>query len=154
MTGNPPPDLPGGPTAWIRDIGQALWFQARKVLLLGSFGLLLLVLGLVPVLGSAVALVGGAALGTLTVFLDILEPSLERAGRPGMSERASPCIGAPLPSCFTLAATCLVLNGIPLLSLLSVPVCVAAGTLFYCERCRGHLIAPGNAAASAAGRGA
>lgn len=136
VTGSAPPEGASGPSTWLGDMGRALWFQGKKLLLLGTCGVLLLGFGLVPILGTVVGVVGGLGLGTLTVFLDILEPPLERAGRPGMRARIA-IFRRTMPASLALSATCLALIGVPLLSLVSVPVCITAGTLFYCERVRG-----------------
>lgn len=114
------------------DIGRALSFELKKLLLLVGLGLPLLLLNLVPVAGQVLATVGGVALGVTIACLDFFDSSLERRrlrfrAKLGVIRRHAPAsIGFGLVA-FGLAA-------IPLLNLLAIPLCVTAGTLFMIER--------------------
>ena len=101
-------------------------------MLLAGLGIPLLLLNLLPGVGSAIASGGGMALAALLVGLDFLDPSLERRrlrfrGKLGAIARS-------LPSSGTFCLSCLWLVSIPLLNLVTVPLCIVAGTLFCCDR--------------------
>lgn len=117
--------------AVLYDIGRALSFELKKLLLLLGIGLPLLLLNLVPVAGQALATVGGVALGLTIACLDFFDAPLERRrlrfrAKLGLIRRHAPAsVG------FGLVA--FALSAIPLLNLLAIPLCVTAGTLFMIE---------------------
>lgn len=115
-----------------QDIGRAIGFQLKKLLLAIGLGLPLFLLNLLPGLGSAIASVAGVALAALLVGLDFLDPSLERR-RLGFRSKLG-MIARSLPSSATFCLSCLWLISIPLLNLVTVPLCIVAGTLFCCDR--------------------
>ena len=116
----------------LQDIWRALTFQVKKLLLLIVFGLPFLVLNFVPPLGTTIASVGGVALAALLVGLDFLDAPLER--RRLSFRRKLGVFARSLPASATFSWACLVLVSVPFVSLLAVPLCVTAGTLFCCDR--------------------
>lgn len=116
----------------VRDIGRALLFEVKKLVLALFVGIFLLLLNLVPGIGTLVATVGGIALTALIVCLDFLDASLERR-RLRFREKLGLVFKA-LPASGSFSLVCLGLVSIPLLNLLTIPVCVASGTLFFCDR--------------------
>ncbi|MEP1061611.1 EI24 domain-containing protein [Stenomitos frigidus AS-A4] len=116
----------------VQDIWRAITFQLKKLLLTLVLGLPLLVLNFLPPVGTAIASVGGVALAALLVGLDFLDAPLER--RRLSFRRKLGVFGRSLPASATFSWSCLVLVSIPFVSLLAVPICVAAGTLFCCDR--------------------
>jgi len=116
----------------LRDIWRALTFQFKKLLLAGTVAVALLFIGFVPILGSGVASVGWVVLAALLVGLDFLDPTLERR-RLSFRTKLGLFIRT-LPGSLSFSLVCLGLVSIPLLNLLAVPLCVAAGTLFGCDR--------------------
>jgi CysZ protein len=119
-----------------RDLGRALAFEAKKLLLVVGVGLPLLLLNVVPGLGSAVAAAGGLALGATIACLDFFDPPLERRqlsfrAKLGYARRA-------LPGSAGFGLTCAAMLSVPFLNLLLVPLCIAAGTLFFCDRAGEH----------------
>jgi CysZ protein len=116
----------------LQDIWRAITFQLKKLLLLIVFGLPFLVLNFVPPIGTTIASVGGVALAALLVGLDFLDAPLER--RRLSFRRKLGVFARSLPASATFSWACLVLVSIPFVSLLAVPICVAAGTLFCCDR--------------------
>lgn len=128
------PEPPAG-RGRLRGIGRSISFEAKKLLLVVGIGLPLLVLNVVPLLGSAVAGVGGLCLAATIACLDFFDPPLERRGfgfrdELGYARRA-------LPGSAGFGLVCALLLGVPFLNLLLVPLCVAAGTLFVCDRTAG-----------------
>ena len=115
-----------------QDIGRAIGFQLKKLLLAIGLGLPLFLLNLVPGVGSAIASVAGVALAALLVGLDFLDPSLERR-RLGFRSKLA-VIARSLPTSATFCLSCLWLVSLPLLNLVTVPLCIVAGTLFCCDR--------------------
>ncbi len=115
-----------------QDIWRALTFQLKKLLLTIAIGLPLFLLNVFPPLGTTIASVGGVALASLLVGLDFLDAPLER--RRFSFRQKLGILGRSLPASATFSWVCLLLVSIPLISLLAVPVCVAAGTLFCCDR--------------------
>ncbi len=116
----------------MEDIGRAIGFQLKKLVLLAGLGIPLLLLNLVPGLGSAIASGSGLALAALLVGLDFLDPSLERRRLSFRSKLGA--LARSLPSSATFCLSCLWLVSIPLLNLVTVPLCIVAGTLFCCDR--------------------
>ncbi len=114
-----------------RDLGRAIAFELKKLLLALSLGLPIFLLHLIPGAGSVLALLGGLAVGATLACLDFFDPPLERRG---LSFRAKlGFIRRHLPASAGFGLVCLGLVSLPLLNLLTVPVCVAAGTIFFCE---------------------
>ncbi len=116
----------------VRDISRALLFELKKLVLAVGVGLLLLMLNLVPGIGTLAAAVGGITLAALIVCLDFLDAPLERR-RLHFRDKIGLVLGC-LPASASFSFVCLGLVSIPLLNLLTIPLCVASGTLFFCDR--------------------
>ncbi len=116
----------------LRDVGAALAFEIKKLLLFVGLGALLLLLGLVPVLGPPAAMVGWFALGATIICLDFFDSSLARRRLRFRAKLG--LIRRHLPATAGFGLLCLGLVSIPFLNLFAIPLCVAAGTLFFCER--------------------
>lgn len=129
--GQPPKQADGLPSA-LRDLSRALAFELRKLLLVLAIGAGLLLLGLIPVAGQLLATAGWVALGATIACLDFFDYPLERRL---LSFRAKlGVIWRSLPASAGFGLACLGLVSIPFVNLLSIPLCVAAGTLFFCDR--------------------
>lgn len=116
----------------VRDVGRALGFELKKLALLAGAGLLFLLLNLLPGLGTGLGAIEGVATAALLTAMDFLDAPLERR-RLQFRRKLTLVLGnAPVMTSFSLV--CLFLMGIPLLNLVMVPVCVAAGTLLFCDR--------------------
>jgi CysZ protein len=126
--------LPAPPAArgTLRNLGRALAFEGKKLLLVAGVGLPLLLVGLVPGVGSAVAAAGGLAMAAVVACLDFLDPPLERRGYGFRAELGY--VRRTLPGSAGFGVACALLLGVPFLNLLLVPLCVAAGTVFFCDR--------------------
>ncbi len=130
--GQPLPEQTAGLSAALRDLGRALAFELRKLLLVVVIGALLLLLNLIPVAGQVLTTVGWIALGATITCLDFFDYPLERRL---LSFRAKlGVIRRSLPASAGFGLVCLALVSIPFVNLLSIPLCVAAGTLFFCDR--------------------
>lgn len=115
-----------------QEIGRALLYELKKLMLTIGLGVPLLFCHLLPGLGTLIATGGGIALAATIVCLDFLDSALER--RRLRFRQKLGLIGRSLPASAGFGLVCLGLVSIPLLNLLAIPVCVAAGTLFDCER--------------------
>src|SRR5215218_62854 len=130
--GQPLPQQAAGLPAALRDLGRALAFELRKLLLVLAIGALLLLLNLIPVAGQLLSTVGWIALGATITCLDFFDYPLERRLLSFRSKLA--VIRRSLPASAGFGLVCLALVSIPFVNLLSIPLCVAAGTLFFCDR--------------------
>ena len=132
LSGQPLPEDSGGLNTALRDLGRALAFELKKLLLILAIGLGLLLLNLIPVAGQALAVVGGVALGATITCLDFFDYPLERR-RLGFRQKLR-LIRRSMPASAGFGLGCFWLVSIPFVNLLSIPLCVAAGTLFFCDR--------------------
>ncbi|WP_341731614.1 EI24 domain-containing protein [Microcoleus sp. EPA2] len=130
--GQLPAEAPMSLTSIFQDIKRAIAFEFRKLQILLSFGIPLLVLNFIPGVGSILGSLGGVALGATLVCLDFLDAPLERRRRP-FKEKLEILRGS-LPASGSFGLVCFGLVSIPLLNLLAIPLCVTAGTLFFCDR--------------------
>jgi CysZ protein len=116
----------------VRDVSRALLFELKKLVLVVGVGLLLLLMNLAPGIGTLAAGSGGIAIAAMIVCLDFLDAPLERR-RLSFREKLGIVLGS-LPASASFSLVCLGLVSIPLLNLLTIPICVASGTLFFCDR--------------------
>ncbi len=116
----------------VRDISRAILFELKKLVLAVGVGLLLLLLNLVPGIGTLMASIGGVTLAAMIVCVDFLDAPLERR-RLRFREKLG-LIFQSLPASASFSLVCLGLISIPLLNLVTIPICVASGTLFFCDR--------------------
>ena len=121
----------------IRDIGRAVLFELKKLVFVAGVGIVLLLLNLAPAIGTLAATIGGFALAGTIVCLDFLDAPLERR-RLRFREKLR-IVWKSLPASASFGLVCLALVSIPLLNLLTIPLCVASGTLFFCDRILPHL---------------
>lgn len=123
----PPPTLAN----IARDFGRAVLFELKKLLLTLVIGLPALLLNLIPGAGSILATIAGIALGATIACLDFFDPPLER--RRLRFRTKLDFVRRHLPASAGFGLICLGLVSIPLFNLLAVPICITAGTLFYCD---------------------
>jgi CysZ protein len=125
-----PPEMGG----FLRDVARSLGYEAKKLSLVVGVGLGLLLLNVVPLAGSGIAAVGGVALAATVAGLDFLDHPLERR-RFGFRQKLG-YLRRGLPGTAGFGLACVALTSVPILNLLAVPLCVAAGALFFCDRTR------------------
>jgi CysZ protein len=115
----------------VQDIRRAILYELKKLVLGLGFGIPLLILGLFPGVGTLIGSVGGLLVTTTLVCLDFLDAPLER--RRLRFRQKLGVIWRSLPASASFGLVCFGLVSIPLINLLAIPLCVAAGTLFVCD---------------------
>jgi CysZ protein len=113
------------------DIGRALAFQLKKLALAAFIGVPLLVLNFFPPVGTLISSTGTILLASVLVSLDFLDPPLERRRLRFRAKLG--LLARTLPASASFSLICLALVSVPFLNLLTVPLCVIAGTLFSCD---------------------
>ncbi|TVQ58710.1 MAG: hypothetical protein EA366_06275 [Spirulina sp. DLM2.Bin59] len=116
----------------VRDLGRAILFEVKKLLLWGAIALLLLLLGFIPGVGPLAISLGWFSLTALITCLDFLDGPSER--RRYQFRRKLALIFQTFPASASFSVVCCFLITIPFLNLLTIPLCVVAGTLFWCDR--------------------
>ncbi|NER97988.1 MAG: hypothetical protein F6J86_29780 [Symploca sp. SIO1B1] len=116
----------------VQDIGRAILFEVKKLLLLLGVGIPLLLLNWLPGIGTFVATVGGIIITATITCLDFFDGPLERR-RLRFRKKLKIVLGA-FPASASFSLVCLGLMSVPVLNLLIIPLCVASGTLFVCDR--------------------
>ncbi len=130
-TGQAPPAEPLTLPGILRDLSRAVLFELKKLLLVLAVGVALLLLNLIPVAGQVLYLIGGIVLGTLIACLDFFDGPLERRRLSFREKLATVRQAAPASIGFGLV--CFGLVSIPFINLVAIPICVTAGTLFFCD---------------------
>jgi CysZ protein len=123
------------PASAAHDIGRALQFELKKLLLTLAIGLPSLLLNFIPVAGTVAATVVALALGATIACLDFFDAPLERRRLSFRAKLGVVRQTLPASASFGLLAAFLV--SIPLLNLLAIPLCVTAGTMLVLEEARG-----------------
>ena len=116
----------------VRDLGRAVLYELKKLVLIASVGIPLLIINLFPGVGTLVSSIGSFILTTTIVCLDFLDSCLER--RRLSFRRKLSIVFKSLPASGSFGLVCLGLISVPLLNLITIPLCVASGTLFICDR--------------------
>jgi CysZ protein len=116
----------------LTDLGRALLFEVKKLILWGTVAAALLVLNFIPAVGTAFVTAGWMILTGLIACLDFLDGPSERR-RLRFRQKVAIALKA-LPASASFSFVCCVLLSVPLLNLLTIPLCVASGTLFWCDR--------------------
>ncbi len=116
----------------IADITRAIQYELKKLVLVVGAGILFLGLNGVPALGTSIAAVEVVGLAALLVGLDFVDGPLERRRLKFRQKLGLLLRNWPLMMGFSLA--CLGLVSVPLVNLVSVPICVMSGTLLFCDR--------------------
>ena len=116
----------------IKDIWRAILFEIKKLVFIGLGGLFLLLLNFFPGIGTIAATIGGITLTNTIVCLDFFDAPLER--RRFRFRKKLGIVWGNLPASGGFGLVCLGLISLPVLNLLTIPICVASGTLFFCDR--------------------
>lgn len=125
------PEAPMSLFGSLRDIWRAILFELKKIGLFLVIGLPILLLNFLPG-GTLIATIGGIALTTSIVCLDFFDGPLER--RKLKFREKLTVVRRSLPASATFGLISQALITIPIVNFLGIPVCVAAGTLFCCDR--------------------
>ena len=114
------------------DLGRAVLYELKKLVLIAAIGLPLLLINFFPGIGTVVSSIGSLALTTTIVCMDFLDSCLER--RRLKFRQKLKVVLKNLPASGSFGFVCLALISIPLVNLVTIPLCVASGTLFICDR--------------------
>lgn len=115
-----------------QDIWRAILFELKKIALWLAIALPLLLLNFIPGLGPPIASLGGILLTATIACLDFLDGPSERR-RFSFRKKLS-LVLKTLPASGSFSVVCWILSSIPLVNLVTIPICVASGTLFWCDR--------------------
>lgn len=115
-----------------QDLGRALLFEFKKLGLIVLVGIPLSILNFFPGVGTLISTIGSVTLTGLIVCLDFFDSPLER--RRLKFRQKLGVVGRSLPASASFGLVCLGLISIPLVNLFTIPICVASGTLFICDR--------------------
>ena len=121
---------------FLTEIKRALLYELKKIILLVFIGLPLFLCNFLPGFGTLVATIGALSLTAMLTCLDFWDQPLERR-RLRFRDKLG-LIAKSFPSSAGFGYMCLLLISIPLLNLVTIPLCVAAGTLFVCDRLLPH----------------
>lgn len=116
----------------VADLGRAILYELKKLILIAMVGLPLLLINLFPGIGTLISSIGSLALTTAIVSMDFLDSCLER--RRLKFRQKFKIVLKSLPASASFGLVCLGLISIPLVNLFTIPLCVASGTLFICDR--------------------
>ena len=114
------------------DLGRAILYELKKLVLIAAVGIPLLLINFFPGIGTIISGVGSFILTTTIVSLDFLDSCLER--RRLKFRQKLGIVYKSLPASGSFGLVCLGLISIPLVNLITIPLCVASGTLFVCDR--------------------
>lgn len=114
------------------DLGRAILYELKKLVLIIIVGIPLFLLNSFPGFGTLASTIGSLILTVTIVALDFLDSPLER--RRLKFRRKLKIVFKSLPASGSFGLVCLGLISIPLINLVTIPLCVASGTLFVCDR--------------------
>ncbi len=118
--------------SFVRDIGRAILYEIKKIVFMIVFGIPLLIINFFPGIGTLIVTGGWFILTTIIVGLDFMDSALER--RRLQFRKKLNLVIKSFPASASFALVCFFLISIPLVNLLTIPLCVASGTLFVCDR--------------------
>ncbi|MDB9313796.1 EI24 domain-containing protein [Spirulina sp. CS-785/01] len=116
----------------IRDIWRALLFEVKKLLLWIAIAIPLLILNFIPAVGTLITAIAGIALTAFIACLDFLDGPSERRRFPFRQKMG--IVFKTLPASGSFSLVCWALISVPFINLITIPLCVASGTLFWCDR--------------------
>ncbi|MEL6929293.1 MAG: EI24 domain-containing protein [Cyanobacteria bacterium J06600_6] len=114
------------------DLGRAILYELKKLVLIAAVGIPLLLINFFPGIGTLISSIGSLILTTTIVCMDFLDSCLER--RRLKFRQKLKVVFKNLPASGSFGLVCLALISIPLVNLVTIPLCVASGTLFICDR--------------------
>ncbi len=118
--------------SFARDIGRAILYELKKIVLTIIVSIPLFIINFLPGIGTLIATAGGFTLTTTIIGLDFMDSALER--RRLQFRKKLNLVIKSFPASGSFALVCLFLITIPLVNLFTIPLCVASGTLFVCDR--------------------
>lgn len=121
----------------VSDLSRAILYELKKLVLIAAVSIPLLLINFFPGIGTVISGVGSFMVTIMIVSLDFLDSCLERRRLKFRQKLGVVCKSLPASGSFGLV--CLGLISIPLLNLVTIPLCVASGTLFICDRLEKNL---------------
>ncbi|MEM9272963.1 MAG: EI24 domain-containing protein [Cyanobacteria bacterium P01_F01_bin.143] len=115
-----------------KDLSRAILYELKKIVLMIIVGIPLSIMNLFPGIGTLIVAAGWFSLTTAIIGLDFMDSALER--RRLKFRRKLKLMINNLPASASFALVCFFLISIPLINLFTIPLCVASGTLFVCDR--------------------
>lgn len=116
----------------VQDLGRAILFELKKIVLTLIVTPLIFALNFIPIAGNIASSIGGTALTLTIICLDFFDAPFER--RRLSFRRKLQLVYQAFPASAGFGFICLTLISIPLINLITIPICVASGTLFVCDR--------------------
>ncbi len=116
----------------VSDLSRAILYELKKLVLIIIIGIPLLAINLFPGVGTLISSIASVTLTTTIVCMDFLDSCLER--RRLKFRQKLKVVFKSLPASGSFGLVCLGLISIPLVNLFTIPLCVASGTLFICDR--------------------
>jgi CysZ protein len=116
----------------VSDLTRAVLYELKKLVLIALIGIPLLLINFFPGVGAIISSIGSIILTTTIVCLDFLDSCLER--RRLKFRQKLKTVFKTLPASGSFGLVCLALISIPFVNLVTIPLCVASGTLFICDR--------------------
>ena len=116
----------------VNDLGRAILYELKKLVLIALVGIPLLLVNFFPGVGTVISSIGSLILTTTIVAMDFLDSCLER--RRLKFRQKLKTVFKCFPASGSFGLVCLGLISIPLVNLVTIPLCVASGTLFICDR--------------------
>ncbi len=116
----------------VSDLGRAILYELKKLVLIALVGTPLLVINLFPGVGTLISTIISFTLTTTIVCLDFFDSCLERRRLSFRTKLR--IVFKSLPASGSFGLVCLGLISLPLINLITIPLCVASGTLFICDR--------------------
>lgn len=117
--------------AFVRDLGRSFKAELGRIALYLSGFACVLALNFIPALGTAASAVLAPALAFFFLGWEYLDYSMERWHLPFGAKRRTVFRNTPAIVAFGCGVWLLLM--IPVLNLLAIPVCVAGGTLLFCD---------------------
>lgn len=116
----------------LNDLSRALQFELKKLLLTAIVFILVLGLQFIPLAGQVFGSILSVIWGALLTCIDFWDGPLER--RHYRFRRKLAWVLRQFPTNLSFGLFCNVLISVPVFNLLTIPLCVAAGTLLVCDR--------------------
>ena len=116
----------------VSDFTRAILYELKKLILIALVGIPLLAINFFPGVGTLISSIGSLTLTVIIVCMDFLDSCLER--RRLRFRQKLKVVFKSLPASGSFGLICLGLISIPLINLFTIPLCVASGTLFVCDR--------------------
>ena len=115
----------------VSDLGRAILYELKKLVLIALVGIPLLLINFFPGIGTVISSAGSLILTITIVAMDFFDSCLER--RRLKFRQKLKIVYKSLPASGSFGLVCLGLISIPLVNLVTIPLCVASGTLFICD---------------------